>query len=197
MCYHPKVGCDMSGGPVKNVITFVLLVFSFYAFGGGYYNPTIDQYDPATGLYFKSVEVEKESGFLSSSNEAIVNIYIYDPSKETGYYLFPESHHHQIVSLAFETGVKDGSVQFHNNYSSPIRNNAGIADRQPKPTLLVVTRDSEKQALTFFVADKIAGKPRKIGKIHSKSNWHIDVKNSKIRTVTQVDKKIIIENLTW
>jgi hypothetical protein len=182
---------------MKHLITTTLVLFSFFAVGGGYYSPSIDQYDPVTGLYFKSVKLEKESSFLSSSDEAIVNIFIYDPSKDSGYYLFPENHEKQIVALSFETALKDGVVEFNNSYSSPVKNNTGIIDRQPKPTMLVVTRDSKKQTDTFFTANKITGNPKEIGKIHSKSNWHIDVKNSKIRVVRQVGNKIEMESLAW
>ena len=61
---------------MKLAVFVCILVLSTFSFAGGYYNPSIDTYDPETGLYFKSVESEKKSGFLSSGGDSIVNLYI-------------------------------------------------------------------------------------------------------------------------
>lgn len=44
---------------------------SMPSLAGGYYNPTIDRYDPVSGIYYKSVESQTKSGFLSSGNQSI------------------------------------------------------------------------------------------------------------------------------
>ena len=74
---------------MKAGLTILALLFSITAFAGGYYNPTIDTYDPVTGLYFKSIESEEGSGFLGSKGKSIINLFIYDPATDTGKLLFP------------------------------------------------------------------------------------------------------------
>jgi hypothetical protein len=59
---------------MKTGFMIIALLFSVSAIAGGYYNPTIDTYDPVTGLYFKSIKSEEESGILSSKGNSIVNL---------------------------------------------------------------------------------------------------------------------------
>ena len=97
---------------MKLGVILIALVVSMPSLAGGYYNPSIDRYDPVSGIYYKSVESQTKSGFLSSSNNAITNLFIYDPSLNSGKYLFPEQDNFEIVALSFEISVEDGKVRF-------------------------------------------------------------------------------------
>ena len=182
---------------MKFGITVIALILSLPAFAGGYYNPSIDSYDPVTGLYYKSIEGEKKSGFLSSGNAAMVNIYIYDPKSGEGKYLFPHKDNFQIVALTFEVFVEKGRVQFHSDYSSPIKNNNDIALRKPKSTMLILTHNTDTKRDTFYFAEKDGSKLMEGRTILPSDNWHVDVKNAVVRIVRQTGLEITIENFEW
>ena len=182
---------------MKIGIIFIVWFFSVSAFAGGYYNPSIDTYDPETGLYFKSIQSEEKSGFLSGRDKSIINLYIYNPNTNSGKTLFPKSHNFQIVALSFETSVKDGEVIFHSDYSAPIKNNHKIGDRSPKNKILILTRDSENKKETFYFANKDGSDLKKVKTISQSDDWHIDVKNSVVRVVKQVGSEIEIESFKW
>lgn len=174
-----------------------ILVLSTFSFAGGYYNPSIDTYDPETGLYFKSIESEKKSGFLSSGGDSIVNLYIYNPETNEGKYLFPKKDNFQIVALAFETSVENGEVKFHSDYSSPVKNNNGIASRKPKSKMLILTRNIETKHETFYFSEKGGSNLVKGKTILPSDNWHIDVKNSVVRILRQDGLEITMESFPW
>ncbi|WP_027710131.1 hypothetical protein [Zooshikella ganghwensis] len=172
-------------------------MLSAHSFAGGYYNPSIDAYDPETGLYYKSVESEKKSGFLSSGTRAIVNLYIYNPDTDEGKYLFPKQENFQVVALLFETAVEDGQVKYHSDYSSPVKNNHGVPDRKPKTKMLVLTRNVETERETFYFAEKDGSKLEAVKSITSSDNWHVDVKNSVVRIVSQKGLDISVDSFSW
>lgn len=182
---------------MKISVIILTLILSIPAFAGGYYDPSIDTYDPETGLYYKSVESEKKSGFLSRGNRVIVNLYIYDPESGEGKYLFPDKKNFQIVALSFETSVEDGKVKFRSDFSSPIKNNAGIAPRKPKSKMLILTRDVETKRETFYFAEKDGSKLVKGKTISPSDEWHVDVKNSVVRVVRQTGLEIAVESFQW
>jgi hypothetical protein len=185
------------GERMKTGITLLALLFSITAYAGGYYNPTIDTYDPVTGLYFKSIDSEEGSGFLSSKGKSIVNLYIYDPATGTGKLLFPKSDNFQIVALSFETSVEDGEVKFHSDYSAPIKNNQNIEPRNPKSNMLILTRNTETKDETFYFANKNGSDLQKVKTISQSEDWHVDVKNSVIRVIKQIGSELKIESFKW
>jgi len=69
---------------MKILFAIVALLTCFGANAGdfGYYSYRIDTYDPVTGLYYASVEnaADGRKSFLSSSNNLIVNVNIFDPA---------------------------------------------------------------------------------------------------------------------
>jgi len=182
---------------MKIGITIIALFFSISVFAGGYYNPSIDTYDPVTGLYFKSIESEESSGFLSSKGKSIVNLFIYDPVTNSGNLLFPKSKNFQIVALSFETSVENGEVKFHSDYSASIKNNHNIEKRNPKEDMLIVTRNTETKEETFYFAQKNGAELKKVKTISQSDDWHVDVKNSVVRVIKQVGSEIQIESFKW
>lgn len=182
---------------MKIGVLFFSLIISVSAFAGGYYSPSIDDYDPDTGLYYKSVSSKEKSGFLSEHPRSIVNLYIYDPTSDKGVYLFPEKKNFQIVSITFEKAVEGGSVDFFNQYSFFVKNNHHIEPRKPKSSMLIVTQDIKTEEKTFYLAEKDGSTLTEIMTIAPSQSWHIDVKNSVVRVVTQSDLEITIENFKW
>lgn len=188
---------------MKILRTFLLLLFTFPANAGLYGKsyPNIDFYDPATGLYYKSIVSKKEKkSFLSSgSDKQVSNINIYNPETNTSTLLFSEKNQLRDISLLlFETGHKDGSIEFFGTgYSSYIKNNVNIPERVLKDKMLIVVIEEELQIKTFWIAEKTGKKLTKLLVVPVKTNWHIDVKNSKIRTVRQVNGKIEIKSHDW
>lgn len=178
---------------MKLIAIFGMLLLSMPAYTGGYYNPTIDTYDPVTGLYYKSVESKAGSGFLGSGGRVITNLYIYDPQKKSGKLLFPNQKNFQIIAFAYEEEIIDGVVLFHSAYSAPVKNNKGVANRNPKSKILILTRDVETEKKTFYLSDKDGSNLIKGRTISASVDWHIDVKNSQIRLVSQIDSTISIE----
>jgi hypothetical protein len=182
---------------MKTGFVIIALLFSVSAIAGGYYNPTIDTYDPVTGLYFKSIKSEEESGILSSKGNSIVNLFIYDPVTSTGKLLFPKSSNFQIVALCFEISIEDGQVEFHSDYSAAIKNNQNIHPRSPKESMLILTRNTETKAETFYFAKKDGSELKKVKTISQSDDWHVDVKNSVIRVIKQVGSELQIESFKW
>ena len=182
---------------MKIGFTLLALLFSMTAYAGGYYNPTIDTYDPVTGFYFKSIESNEGSGFLSSKGKSIINLYIYDPATDTGKLLFPKSSNFQIIALSFETSVKDGEVKFHSDYSASIKNNHNIEPREPKSSMLILTRNTETKDETFYFAQKNGAGLQKVKTISQSDDWHVDVKNSVVRVVKQVGAELQLESFKW
>jgi hypothetical protein len=178
----------------------VFLVSASVFAGDYYYEPNINTYDPVTGLYYTAVEgASTKGGFLSSTaSRSVVNIAIYDPAKETYTLLFKESQKDSISIVLFETGFKDGSIEFNGETSSAlVLNNIRVAKREPRDKLLVGVQNIELKQTDLYVSDKKGNHLKKLVTIPFAADWHIDVKNSKLRVVHQTGKGIRIENYTW
>ena len=185
---------------MKYLIGLLLLFVSTSAFAGDYYEPRVNTYDPVTGLYYKSVEASPgKGGFLSKSSlSALVNIAVYDPTKETYTLLFKEPQKEGISVVLFETGFKDGGVKFNGESNSAlILNNTHVTKREPKDKLLVGVQNNELKTTDLFISDKRGNKLKKLVTVPFAADWHIDVKNSKLRVVHQTGKGIRVENYTW
>lgn len=186
---------------MKYLSVFLFFLISTSVFAGDYYEFRIDTYDPVTGLYYKAVEeTPGEGGFLSSktSRNVIVNIAIFDPTKETTALLFNAPQKGGISIVLFETGFKEGRIEFNGStYSALVLNNTNVAKRDTRDKLLVGVRSNESKETILFVSDKRGGHLKKLVAIPFTADWHIDVKNSKLRVVHQTGKEIRIENYTW
>lgn len=185
---------------MKYLFGLLLFLVSTSVFAGDYYEPRINTYDPVTGLYYKAVEnASGKGGFLSSSNShSVVNIAVYDPVKETYTLLFKESQKNSISIVLFETGFKDGSIEFNGTTnSSLILNNTRVAKREPKDKLLIGVQNNDDKKTVIYVSDKRGNHLKKLATVPFAADWHIDVKNSKLRVVHQTGKGIRVENYTW
>lgn len=184
----------------------LLLLLSIFVssnvFAGDYYRAErIDTYDPATGLYFKSVEKPDsgDRGLLGSkqSNPAPLNIAVFDPSTNKSRLLFQEPPVGAIGAIVFETGFKDGAITFTNDANYRVKNNENVAKREPKSKVLVVVTVEDRKESVLFVAEKKTGVLVPLTKVPQSADWHIDVKNSKLRVVRQTGQGIQVESFDW
>lgn len=183
-----------------NYLLLFLLLFSAPAFAGDYYEPQIDTYDPASGLYYKSVlDHTSNGGFLSStsSRNMVTNINIFDPTTGTSTLLFKTPKKEGIPLVIFETGFKGGQVEFNAAHSNLVMNNSRISKREPKNKLLIGVRSTDAKETTLFVSDKRGAGLKKLVSVPSTADWHIDVKNSKLRVVHQTGKAVRIDSYEW
>lgn len=183
-----------------NYFLLFLLLLSTPAFAGGYYEPQIDTYDPASGLYYKAVQDHTtEGGFLSSksSRNTVTNINIFDPANGASTLLFKAPKKEGIPIVIFETGFKNGEIEFNATHSNLVMNNNRISKREPKNKLLIGIRSADSKETTLFVSDKRGTGLKKLVSVPATADWHIDVKNSKLRVVHQTGKGVRIESYEW
>ena len=181
-------------------LSIFLLLLSAPVFAGDYYEPRIDTYDPASGLYYKAVqEHSADGGFLSSksSRNTVININIFDPANRASTLLFKEPKKEGISIVIFETGFKGGEIEFNATHSNLVLNNTRISKREPKNKLLIGIRSADLKETTLFVSDKRGTGLKKLVSVPAAADWHIDVKNSKLRVVHQNGKVVRIESHEW
>lgn len=183
------------------IIMWFLLLIGMSAHASNYYEPYIDTYDPISGLYYKAVEENTEGGgFLSSkmASNAVVNINIFDPASGSSTLLFREPQREGITIVLFETGLKDGAVEF-SGRSAPslVLNNTRVEKRAPKDKLLVGVRSKDAKETILFVSDKRGGNLKKLVAVPAAASWHIDARNSRLRVVHQTGNGVRIESLEW
>ena len=185
---------------MKIFLALLWFFASSSALADSYYEMRIDRYDPISGLYYKAVEMDtEEHGFMSkSSSNEIINLNIFDPSTGISTLLFKEPQQDGIAVVLFETGFKDGSVEFNGSSSSGhLLNNAMLQKREPKNRLLVGVRNKKNKELVLFVSNKQGSGLSKLVTIPRTADWHIDAKNSKLRVVHQLGQGLKIESYDW
>ena len=179
------------------IVLFVLFPISSLA--GFYGFKPIDIYDPETGLYYKGVNIQVESkSFAGKGPRTLIkNVFIFDPVEDRGKLLFSSGDDQDIAVFLFETEVKDGVVSFHNGSRESIKNNQQITDRKAKDKILIGLRDQDSGAVTLFTSNKLGQNMEKIAFVSRTANFHIDVKNSKLRVVRQTPEGIELNSYDW
>jgi hypothetical protein len=183
---------------VKKSIFLVFLLFSFNVNAGGYYQSVNQGYDADTGLFFYPIKHKPESGgmFSSKSNTRIKNILIFDPETEKKSYLFERNKIWNIQSFSFEESInKSNVVQFFGS-SNRILNNQNSVERKIKDQLLVITSEKDSEQLTMWYASKKGKNLKEVYNFHKSVNWHVDLKNSKIRFITH-NKEVSFKSIEW
>lgn len=186
----------------KIIIAILALFWSPTAYAGLYYNysVSISEYDQDSGYYLKEVSLSEEGGFLKGKNTKTIDIYIHYPAEDKGAYVFNGNNKDKIVVVLYETAFnkETNSIIFnYQNNESVIKNNIGIKKRNIKQQILIETYNKETETYTLWITNKRGENVRKIKQLSKDIDWHIDVLNSKLRLVKQVEKSIIIENLEW
>ena len=78
-----------------------------------------------------------------------------------------------------------------------IKNNHSIQKRLPKDRLLLVVYNEKTKNSSMFSFDKSGKNKQEIKTFSDDVDWHIDVKNAKIRFVSNTGDAIRIESLDW
>ncbi len=186
---------------MKKLITAICFFISFPVFGGMYLgSANISEYDQATGYYLKSVSVSEKSGFLKGNGRKVIDIFIYCPDEDKGAYIFKGKNKDEIVTVLYEAFLdeKAEKVVFNiGDRSNHIKNNTGIKQREFKDKILISTCNSELETYTLWVSDRHGNNLKKIKTIPKGAEWHIDVSNSKIRFIMQINQKINVESIDW
>lgn len=164
------------------------------------FNNLVDDYDPISGFYFKSITEEKKetSRFSKNSPKVIVkNIGIFNPSTDEIFTVFPVEEDVIVNKLLFEIGYKKSSlsIEYNDNSFHKIRNNSNIEKRNLNSKLLISTLCDV--GCTLWVSDKDGKNLNKITTVSDKDSWHLDVKNSKIRVVSSTEGKLYIQSFAW
>ncbi len=181
-------------------LLFVCLI-SLPAIAGYYGNITVDVYDPTTGIYFKAVEAETggSSSILSKGRQSnITNINIFDPSSGKSTLLLKPDKDREITVFIFESGYDEGSIQFNGEtFGSIAKNNKDVKERPPKDKIIFGVRDEPQKQLVLYTASKSGSDIRKLASVPFGANWHIDVRNSKLRVIRQTSESISVESYEW
>jgi hypothetical protein len=184
----------------KLSLAVFILAVCLSARAGDYYSGFIDDYDSSSGLYYKSVikKTDSRGVFSSASDQPIVNVAIFDPASGATKTVFTESINGVITTILFESGFRDGSIQFNGgSHAYSAKNNTSVAKREPRDKLLIAVRKPGDAGSELLVSDKRGRNVVRVAVVPQGANWHIDVGNSKIRVVSQVGTQIKIESVEW
>ena len=170
------------------------------AVAGDYYAAHLDTYDPATGLYFKAVSAKPEAkrGILSIGPESVViDVAIFDPSDNSTKYALKQTNTGTVVAVLFESGFREGVVQFNGAGESHLaKNNHAVPKREPRNKLLIAIRRPDT-TVDLLVADKRGQSAVRLAVVPPGASWHIDVRNSKLRVLSQHERAIKVESFEW
>lgn len=178
----------------SNVKLFLLLAVVVWGLGNmavqagysGYGGRSVqlDFYDTPSGMYFKTITRRLESnGFLSKVKTMWVSdLYILDPATGKGRLLFNDGNvKRRLGRILMETGydTKTESISFEQGWTV-VKNNVGIAKRPLKNRILIV-EIRKKQPDILWSVEKSGAHLQKLRELRKGENWHIDVKNGKLR----------------
>lgn len=186
---------------MKSFLLASLLVAAGPVLAAGYSPIQVSEYDPDSGLYYRTIQRDVEGGVplsTQASDTDAINLNIFDPVAQASTTLFAEPQPGGLSLVLYETGWKDGSIVF-NGATAPlvVLDNNGIPRRAPKDRLLVGTFAESSRETTLYVADKRGGGLRKVASVPALADWHLDVRNERIRVVYQSSQGVIVESYPW
>jgi hypothetical protein len=114
--------------------------------------------------------------------------------------LFKDDKKRNISTVLYETGVEDGIIQFNiPEHYHFIKNNTVTQSRPPKDKLLIAVRvkKDEKVFTELWLSDKHGGSLKLLTEFSASHDWHIDVRNSKIRIVNSNNGKFSQKSIEW
>jgi len=164
------------------------------------YSMEIDEYDQSGTYYYNGVEIKEEGGLLKGDDRKTVDIGIFNQTTGKTAYFFNGSNAEEIVVFAYENAFDDktGAIVFNrSDRSAPARNNMNLPKRAPKDKVILVTCRKEDNSYTLWFSDKSGKKPEKIREFGREAEWHIDMKNAKVKFITQTGRTIKIDSIDW
>ncbi len=181
---------------------FIYLVLPMQVLAGYYGGSRVDEYDPNTGIYYKAMEIERESRIFISKGPStqVTNISIFIPETEKHRLLFEDRKKRDIVLVLYETGMEDGVMQYNMpEHYRLIKNNRLVANRPPRDKLLIGVRveKDEEYSTELWLSDKHGNDLKLLTEIPATHDWHIDVRNSKIRIVFSNNGEFSQKSVEW
>ena len=184
----------------KVIVLLLLIVMPISALAGGYYHRSFqDEYDKTTDLYFTSAVSYEDGGFLKGTDHKAIDVYIYSPETNKGVYLFGQKNKSRITELLFESAFDNDSrsMLFNTEDKHAVRNNHSIDERTPKDRILVLTYNDETKESALWTASKNGENLKKLKDLNKIMEWHVDVRNEKIRFITKNNNSIKVESVDW
>lgn len=178
---------------------FVLLLafcFLINLNAGGYYGAIHEGYDLKTSLFYYPIKQKpKTNGIFSNKDDIRVeNILIFDPKIEKQWYLFEKNKIWDIRYMNFESYKENNNIVFFSgNYK--IKNQVEL-NREIKDKIFLITAQKESDKLTMWFCNKKGKNLKKVFEFDKEDKWHLDIKNSKIRFISQKDG-ISISSIDW
>lgn len=189
---------------MKYLLAAMILMVSLTASAGNvgrYHGGQIDEYDRATGFYFKSITTEEEGGLMGKGAKPFINdINIYNPITGENIVLFNDENIHHITGILYEShyDAENQKIDFGDSVSSiEIKNNDDIVERLLKDKLLILVTNKKAETHTLWTASKAGKGLSELITFPFYYDWHMDVQNSVIRIVGQDGNKVKIENIAW
>ena len=164
----------------------------------------IDSYDKGSNFYYKSISDEHrkshdEKSMFSKIKQLplkIVNLAIID-SKDNGCrLLFDKSQEVEIRFVLFEQeyNEEEKKIEFNDKHLY-VRNNENIEQRVIKNKFLIGLNINEN--IELWTADKNGLNLKKMLSLNKDEQWHLDVKNSKIRVLSSVNSTFSMQIFEW
>ena len=164
----------------------------------GYDDQSSSEYDLDTGLYIHRVSsIEEEKADYSSKSgtySPTINLFVFNPKDNTYRHLL-DKNYGEITSYVVETGFekpikqtdKENKMAGSFTYlfgDSKTKNNTNVTQRAINSNIIIETYNNKNKDFTVWKANKLAGKATVLFSYRQPAQWHLDVKNQKIRLVT-------------
>jgi hypothetical protein len=188
----------------KNAL-FMLFPILIYAGSFGGSNDKDLTYDPGSNLIYVGInEISKKD----KVGYEIFNFMILNPENDSKTFIFPKENQKTIKSIFFETMYDSTgkrmvlNVQNDFQYSFRINpdyviNNELIEKRAPKDKLLFIVKEGYDDPTEIWTCLKNGKELKKITNVPAKDSWHIDIRNCKIRIITQKGYDTAINQYDW
>ena len=184
---------------------FMLFPLLIYAGSFSGSNDKDVTYDPGSNLIYIGInEVNKKEKI----GYAIVNYMILNPDNGSKTFIFPKENQKTIKTILFETMYdsteKRMIMNFRNDLPYSFRvnpdfviNNELIEKRIPKDKIIFVINDGYEKPLEIWTSLKNGKELKKVATVTEKNSWHLDIKNCKLRIITQKGLETSIDQYEW
>gem|GEM_PF-3405435 len=180
-------------------ILCVLFLPAILSAGTIYFDRTANLYVvPVTGNY-RGTEKDNLSGISSKKYAGIrtLNVFIYDPQSKESRYVFDGSFQESITDILFESDYAANAKALTYNNESHITNNSGIAQRDLKSTILIVTYDEKSASSRMWRAQKKGAGAQVIHTFNDRTEWYFDTGNNRLIFITRTDGAVTVIEKEW
>ncbi|WOO41634.1 hypothetical protein [Rubellicoccus peritrichatus] len=181
----------------KTAISFLSLMLIHLPFAAGYYGSgNINKYSADGDTYYRAISEDESGGLLSSksSSDRVMNIQVFDVLSGGTWKVFENNlpNGDAIVDLIFEVRDSEGNIVPDGNRLQNID-----IKRDLKSKILIVVRNAKSGNESLWTAYENGKGVRRITVVGKKQDWHIDLKNQKIRVFTRTADKYRMDAYDW